>query len=107
MDIKSKIKDVLRSQYGDFETYLELVYEDTLTDKLTNNNVKNKKKWITYNQVVLELKHSIKDHLRVKELQYGLTENTDPNKVCIEVLEPIKSLSPELERLYYKIINFY
>jgi hypothetical protein len=107
MDIKSKIREVLKSQYGDFETYLEHIYEDKLTEKLSESSLKGKKKWMTYNQVVLELKHSIKDSLKVKELQYKLTENTDPNKVCIEVIEPIKNRSPELERLYYKIINFY
>lgn len=107
MDIRSKIREVLKSQYGDFETYLEHVYEDKLTEKLSESSLKIKKKWLTYNQVVLELKHSIKDSLKVKELQYKLTENIDPDEVCIEVLEPIKSRSPELERLYYKIINFY
>jgi arginine utilization protein RocB len=67
----------------------------------------NKKKaWLTYNQVILELKHSLKDNLKVKELQYKLTEEVDPNEVCIEVMEEVKNLSPELERLYYKIRNF-
>ena len=44
--------------------------------------------------------------LKVKELQYKLTENTNPNEVCIEVLETVKERTPELERLYYKIKNF-
>jgi hypothetical protein len=30
----------------------------------------------------------------------------DPNRVCIEVIKDVKHHSPELERLYYKIINF-
>lgn len=106
MDIRAKIKQALREQYGDFETHLEHVYEKKLTENLAGGNIKNKKAWLTYNQVVLELKHSIKDTLKVKELQYKLTENSDPNKVCIEVIKNIKNCSPELERLYYKIINF-
>ena len=44
--------------------------------------------------------------LKVKELQYRLTEEGNPNDVCIEVIEPVKDRSPELERLYYKIRNF-
>lgn len=106
MDIKGKIREVLREQYGDFETHLEHVYEDKLTEKLIRGSIKNKKAWLTYNQVVLELKYSIKDNLKVKELQYKLTENSDPNQVCIEVIKDVKHRSPELERLYYKIVNF-
>jgi hypothetical protein len=106
MDIRRKIKEVLRREYGNFDTYLEHVYEDKLTEYLVDGNIKNKKEWLTYNQVVLELKNSIKDTIRVKELQYKLTEDSNPNEVCIEVIKPIKDRSPELERLYYKIINF-
>ena len=106
MDIKGKIRKALKEQYGDFSTHLEHVYENTLTENLAGGSIKNKKAWLTYNQVVLELKHSIKDNLKVKELQYKLTENSDPNLVCIEVIKGIQHPSPELERLYYKIINF-
>lgn len=106
MDIRGKIREVLKEQYGSFETHLEHVYEDKLTENLAQGNIKNKKAWLTYNQVVLELKYSIKDNLKVKELQYKLTENSDPNQVCIEVIKDVKHRSPELERLYYKIVNF-
>lgn len=106
MDIRDKIRKALKEQYGDFETYLEHVYEDKLTENLAQGNLHDKKAWVTYNQVVLELKHSIKDHLKVKELQYKLTENVDPTNVCIEVIRGVKHQSPELERLYYKIRNF-
>jgi hypothetical protein len=106
MNIRDKIKETLKSQYGEFKTHLEHVYEDKMTEVLISNNIKNKKAWLTYNQVILELKHSIKDNLKVKELQYKLTDNLDPNIVCIEVIENVKHRSPELERLYYKIINF-
>ena len=106
MDLKGRIREVLKESYGNFDTYLEHKYEDKLTETLILGTNKNKKQWVTYNQVILELKHSLKDMLRVKELQYKLTENSNPNEVCIEVIENIRDRSPELERLYYKIINF-
>jgi len=106
MNLKVKIKDLLREKYGDFNSYLEVSYENKLTENLIVGNIEKKKAWLTYNQVVLELKHSLKDMLRVKELQYKLTENENPTEMCIQVIEPIKSYSPELERLYYKISNF-
>jgi hypothetical protein len=106
MDIRAKIREMLSKEYGNFETYLEHVYENKLTENLAGGNIKNKKEWLTYNQVVLELKNSIKDTIKVKELQYKLTEDSDPNKVCIEVIKNIKHYSPELERLYHKIKNF-
>ena len=106
MDIKVKIRKMLNEQYGNFTTHLEHVYEEKVVEILATDNIKNKKAWLTYNQVILELKHSIKDNLRVKELQYKLTDNLDPNRVCIEVIREVKNCSPELERLYYKIINF-
>ena len=106
MNIKRKIREVLREQYGDFETHLEHIYEDKITERLSDSNPKSRNAWATYNQVVLELKHSLNDSLRVKELQYKLTDNSDPNQVCIEVIKEVKHISPELERLYYKIRNF-
>jgi hypothetical protein len=106
MDIRSKIRYMLREKYGDVKTHLEHVYEDKITHTLANGSAKDKEAWITYNQVILELKHSIKDSLKVKELQYKLTDNTDPNIVCMEVISTVKEHSPELERLYYKIRNF-
>lgn len=106
MDIQNKIREVLTQQYGNFETHLEHIYETKMTEVLTNGNIKHKKAWVTYNQVILELKHSIKDNLKVKELQYKLTDDGDPNRVCIEVIKDLKDRSPELERLYYKIRNF-
>jgi hypothetical protein len=44
--------------------------------------------------------------LKVKELQYKLTEEENPREVIIEVIEDVKGLTPELERLYNKIKNF-
>ncbi len=106
MDIRTKIQQILTQQYGNFDTHLEHVYEDKVVEVLANGDIKNKQAWITYNQVILELKHSLKDNLKVKELQYRLTDEGDPNRVCIEVIKDIKHCSPELERLYYKIKNF-
>ena len=106
MDIKAKIREALRTQYGEFKTHLEHVYEDKITESLADGNINDKKAWVTYNQVILELKHSIKDNLRVKELQYKLTDNLDPNQACIEVLKKVKHRSSELQRLYEKIRNF-
>ena len=106
MSLKAKIRQILKEHYGNFDSGLEHTYEDTLTEKLIVGNTQQKKAWATYNQVILELKHSIKDMLKVKELQYKLTENSDPNEVCIEVIKEVKNRTPELDRLYYKIVNF-
>jgi len=97
---------VLREHYGEFASDLEHEYESKLTANLIEGDFEKKKAWITYNQVILELKHSLKDMLKVKELQYKLTEDVNPNDVCIEVIEELKDKTPELERLYYKIRNF-
>jgi hypothetical protein len=106
MDLRAKIREVLRCQYGEFETILEHQYEDKLTKTLIVGNKTLREEWVTYNQVILELKHSLKDMLKVKELQYKLTEEEDPKTVTIEVMEGVKALTPELERLYNKIKNF-
>jgi hypothetical protein len=104
MKLKSKIKKILRDNYGNFITRLETEYEYKLTEQLINDN--KKIEWLTYNQVILEIKNSLNDMVKVKELQYKLTDNLDPNAACIEVIESLNFLNPELERLYYKIKNF-
>lgn len=106
MSIKDDIRLKLREAYGDAETYLETEYEQYLTEHIYISTIDNKRKWVTYNQVILELKHNLKDMLRVKELQYKLTETTNPNNTCIEVLSGLGTLTPELDRLYHKIKNF-
>jgi len=106
MDLKDKIRLVLREHYGDFNSYLEHEYENKITENLIVGDVDKKKAWVTYNQVILEFKNNLKNMLKVKELQYKLTENSDPNKVCIEVIETYTHKTPELERLYDKIKNF-
>ena len=106
MTVKSKIRKMLKEHYGEFSTTLEHQYETKLTENLIVGDIEKKKAWLTYNQVILELKNTLKDMLKVKELQYKLTENIDPNEVCIEVIEKLIDTNPELERLYYKIRNF-
>lgn len=106
MNINAKIREKLREVYGPFDTYLEHAYEDKITENLFNGDLKTKNEWATYNQVILELKYNIKDALKVKELQYKLTDNIPPNEACIQVLNELKNLSPELYRLYNKINNF-
>jgi hypothetical protein len=108
MDIRAKIRSTLREQYGEFETFLEHEYEDKVVASIATGNLRDKNAWATYNQVILELKHSIKDNLRtllIKELQYKLTDDIEPNKACIEVINKVKNKTPELERLYYKVLN--
>ena len=102
--MKYKIKKILREHYGKFQTKLELEYENQITKKLHKES--NRKEWATYNQLVLELKHNIKDTLRVKELQYRITGNENPNDVCMDIIENLGTTSPELERLADKIRNF-
>ncbi len=93
--------------YGEpFKTYLENEYENKVIEVLVNGDLKSKREWVTYNQVIVELKHNIKDAMKVKELQYKLTDNIPPSQACIEVLCDIKNLTPELTRLYDKINNF-
>jgi hypothetical protein len=107
MDIKDKIRNVLKENYGDFDSFLEREYEIKLTNNLLDGSLENKRAWVTYNQVILEVKNSLKDTLKVKEIQYKLTENLNPKEVIIEIIEPMKTFTPELERLYFKIKSFY
>ncbi len=106
MDIRSKIRQRLEEQYGEFNTYLEIEYENTITENLIVGGIEKKMAWLTYNQVILELKHVLKNTLKVRELQYNLTDNLDPNEVCINLIEDVGPITPELERLYLKISNF-
>lgn len=106
MDIRAKIKSVLNEYYGDFSSNLETSYEYWIVENLSTKNHHEKLKLITYNQLILELKHNIKDKLALNELQYRITEELETKKVCIEVINKVKNRTPELERLYLKIINF-
>jgi len=106
MDLKVKIRKVLKESYGDFKSNLEGEYRDRITEALLYEGLNSKKEWVTYNQVILELKHNIKDKLLLRELLYRLTDKEDPNNACIDVIKEVKSRTPELERLYFKIMNF-
>jgi hypothetical protein len=105
MDLKFKIRNVLKEYYGEFNSFLEIEYENKLTENLIIGDYKTKNAWATYNQVILELKFSLRDNLKVKQLQYKLTENSDPNLECLKVIEEVETLTPELTRLYEKITN--
>jgi hypothetical protein len=65
MDLKPKIRKILREHYGEFESYLEHKYEEVLTENLISGSTRVKEAWATYNQVVLELKNSIKNTLKL------------------------------------------
>ncbi len=106
MELKQKIKDKLREVYGTFDTYLEVEYENLIIEKLLNGNWKHRRKWATYNQLVLELKNNINNMLKVRELQYSLTEDVLSKQKCLSIIEDIKKDSNELTRLYEKISNF-
>ena len=108
MNLRGKIKDELNKVYGEFNTYLECEYEKTFIEKLekesldkhlTESEIEIRRAWLTYNQVLVELKHNIKDNLKVKELQYRLTDDENPNNACIEVIQNISSRTEELDRL--------
>jgi hypothetical protein len=103
--MKSRIRKILRNEYGSLDTYLEEVYETKIVDILSQNNKKLASEWLTYNQVILELRHNLKDTLHVMELQYRLTDAENPTRACLDVLSNMNQLSPELERLYGKILN--
>ena len=94
---------MLKEHYGEFNSFLEIEYENKLTENLIIGDYKTKNAWATYNQVILELKFSLHDNLKVKQLQYKLTENSDPNLECLKVIEEVETLTPELTRLYEKI----
>lgn len=106
MNTKRKIRTVLKEHYGSFNSYLEKEYANAVTTNLLSKCHSDKESWATYNQVILELKNNLKDLLKVKELQYRLTDHEDPKNACISVLETVQTKTPELERLYYKIRNF-
>ena len=103
MDIKDKIKNELNLRYGNFETYLETLYEKKLTNILLYGNLKEKFHWSTYNQLILEIKNN---ETLLKELQYNLTDNINPKKACLNILDKIKNKTPEQQRLLEKIQNF-
>lgn len=79
-------------------------YEHRLLSEVSRS-VKNARKWLTYNQLVIEL-------VRVgsplaSELRYRLSEDdSDPSAVCMDVVGGILGDDSEIDRLYNKISNF-
>lgn len=104
--LEDRIREVLRNYYGNFCTELEIEYEDTLVQSLLEENDFSRDKWVTYNQVILEYKDVMKDYIKVQELQYRLTDREDPDTVCMDVIRSSNTITPELQRLYEKIMNF-
>jgi translation initiation factor 2B subunit (eIF-2B alpha/beta/delta family) len=100
------IRTELRKYYGGVETLLEQQYEERIVTKLLREKAKVKDEWATYNQLILEFKNTLKNILLVKELQYRLTDEENPNQACISVIEKLSQKTPEIERLYQKISNF-
>lgn len=84
---------------------LEKDYEDKLVSELSSNDANKRRKWITYNQLVVELKmHFYEKH---KELQYKLTDNSfNPTNACIWAVNELNHTTDEIERLYNKIKDF-
>jgi hypothetical protein len=104
--LEDRIRTVLREHYGNFSTVLELEYENKLMTALLEEDNHNRNKWATYNQVILEFKDTIKDRKLVEELQYRLTDFENPNSVCMDIINNFNRKTPELDRLYHKIMNF-
>lgn len=105
--LEDRIREVLRNHYGDFSTVLELEYENKMVQSLLEDSTDKQTKWATYNQVILEFKDKINDVRGVRELQYRLTDVVeDPNNVCMDIINRAELKTPELQRLYEKIMNF-
>lgn len=105
--IKEKIEESLDLNVGSEQTRLNKEYKDKITFKLINNNKTQKRKWATYNQLVIEL-NELGLFTKKKELQYKLTndDHGDPKKICSKLIENIGDLTDELKRLYIKIKGF-
>jgi len=106
MDLVEKIEKELQAKYGEFNTNLEIEYKRKLTDNLINGNTKDKLFWVTYNQVVIELKKTFSDSNKLREMLYMLTEPEINQESCLGVIESLINESKELSRLYDKIKNF-
>lgn len=104
--IDVRIREVLEENYGLFQTHLEVVYEEKMVTRLMEESLEVKREWATYNQVVIELKNNLNEYHLVKELQYRLTDYECPKNACMEVIGNSKVVTPELQRLYIKIMNF-
>ncbi len=103
---KTHILEILRASYGNFDTKLECQYSETIVDEIANNKVSTVREWLTYHQVIIELKKTSDTLKEAKELQYRISDGEYPKTVCLDVLSSLKSTNAELVRLYEKIQNF-
>jgi hypothetical protein len=103
---RDHILAVLRSTYGDFNTKLEHQYSDAIITEISENTVNTVRQWLTYHQVILELKKNADTLNKSKELQYRLSDGENPKKACMKIISEITNCNPELKRLYDKINNF-
>lgn len=107
MQLKHRIEKELRSAYGgEFESYLEIRYKEIILKHLMSGDIELQMQWLTYNQVLVEIKNVIKDELRTKELLYMLTDVDLPNISCVKIIDKMETINDELVRLRNKIINF-
>lgn len=104
--LRNRIREVLRENYGSFNSLVEQQYVDRITEIFLESNDTEKGEWATYNQVILEFKKTLKNNLKVEELQYRLAESNDPKDDCIKVMTNYETFSPEMQRLYDKINLF-
>lgn len=104
--LEDRVRRLLTDVYGDFTTDLEHEYEDKIVTLLMTEEYSKKEQWVTYNQLMLELKHSLNNNLGVVELQYRLTDNENPKNVCISIIDNLEVKTPEMLRLYEKIKKF-
>jgi len=102
--VEIKAKKVLKEYYGSFSTPLEREYENKIVQELLTSDLEGKRKWATFNQVIVEVKVSGVNKL--SELLYRITDGEDPVKCCIDILEPMVHMTAEMERLYTKIKLF-
>ena len=104
--MRNKITRILRESYGEFNSSLESLYNETITENLLHESWEHKRKWATYNQVVLELKKTPIKEKKYEELLFRLSNLEEPNQICIEIIKESGIVTDELERLYYKINQF-
>jgi|APGre2960657404_1045060.scaffolds.fasta_scaffold418911_1 hypothetical protein len=103
---RNHILTVLRSTYGDFNTQLEHQYSDRIIAEISENKVNSVRQWLTYHQVILELKSNLDTLNKSKELQYRISDGENPKSACMKIISEINDCNSELKRLYEKINNF-
>lgn len=103
---RDHILRVLRSSYGDFNTTLDNQYSNTIVNEISDNKTNVIREWLTYHQVILELKKTDTTVAKAKEIQYRITDGEHPKNVCLDVIKELTDSNSELKRLFTKINNF-